>query len=96
MRRFGSGNYASLHDVPATRGKDVRSELLDMHRKLYSANLMKLCIVGSDSLDEMELWAREMFGPVPDLDVPKKRLWAQQKAFGGAGWHTMQVIAPIN
>lgn len=95
MRRFGSGNYASLHDVPLTKGKDVRSELLSMHKKLYSANLMKLCIVGSDSLDELESWVRDMFGAVPDLDVPKKRSWAERKAFGGAGWHTMQVLSPI-
>jgi insulysin len=94
MRRFGSGNYASLHDAPLTKGKDVRSELLNMHKKLYSANLMKLCIVGSDSLDELESWVRDMFGAVPDLDVPKKRSWAEHRAFGGAGWHTMQVLSP--
>lgn len=44
--RFGSGNLKTLEESPAKEGIDVRAELIAFYHKYYSANIMKLCIVG--------------------------------------------------
>ena len=44
--RFGSGNLKSLEETPAKEGVDVRADLMAFYHKYYSANIMKLCIVG--------------------------------------------------
>ncbi|CAG8781896.1 11752_t:CDS:2, partial [Racocetra persica] len=44
--RFGSGNLFSLRDIPRQKGLDIRNELLKFHERYYSANLMKLVVLG--------------------------------------------------
>lgn len=65
--KFGSGNSESL------KVEGIRSKLLEFYSKYYSANLMKLVVLGSESLDELEQWVRSCFGNVPNqsLEAPK-------------------------
>ncbi|XP_021361137.1 insulin-degrading enzyme-like isoform X2 [Mizuhopecten yessoensis] len=51
--KFGTGNKDSLDTLPKSRGQDVREELLKFHSKFYSSNIMALCILGKESLDEL-------------------------------------------
>mmetsp|Transcript_6485 Transcript_6485/g.11584 ORF Transcript_6485/g.11584 Transcript_6485/m.11584 type:complete len:998 (-) Transcript_6485:512-3505(-) len=67
--KFGTGSIETLQDTPE-RSVDVRSALLDFHSKYYSANLMRLCIVGPDSVDVLEKYARDLFSAVPNLERP--------------------------
>lgn len=48
--RFGTGNLETLWTSPRAKGLDVRDELLKFHRQHYSANLMKLAVVGKRAL----------------------------------------------
>lgn len=50
LNHFGTGNLTTLRDEPLKQGLDVRQLLLDFHKRHYSANQMKLCIVGKSSL----------------------------------------------
>ncbi|PWN91280.1 hypothetical protein FA10DRAFT_249471 [Acaromyces ingoldii] len=50
---FGTGNAKTLWDDPKARGVDVRDELLKFHDRYYSANVMKLVVLGRESLDEL-------------------------------------------
>lgn len=43
---FGTGNLTTLKENPAKEGIDVREELISFYHKYYSANIMKLVIVG--------------------------------------------------
>lgn len=43
---FGTGNLETLYDSPKAKGQDIRAELLKFHDNYYSANIMKLCILG--------------------------------------------------
>jgi insulysin len=43
---FGTGNLETLEVDPKSKGKDIRQELLKFHDSYYSANIMKLCILG--------------------------------------------------
>eukprot|EP01130_Rhizamoeba_saxonica_P017049 TRINITY_DN8087_c0_g1_i1.p1 TRINITY_DN8087_c0_g1~~TRINITY_DN8087_c0_g1_i1.p1 ORF type:complete len:682 (+),score=117.87 TRINITY_DN8087_c0_g1_i1:38-2047(+) len=60
---FFTGNYETL----AKEG--IRDALVDFHNKFYSANIMTLTIMGSESLDNLQLWAEELFGPIENKNV---------------------------
>jgi len=60
------GTRDTLADRP---GSAVRDELIAFYEKYYSANLMRLAVVGSEDLDTLESMVREIFSPVPNRDV---------------------------
>jgi insulysin len=68
--KFGTGNIETLKTGPESRGLNIRDVLLDFHSKYYSANVMKLVIIGKESLDILESWAVSMFSPILNKDVP--------------------------
>lgn len=43
---FGTGNLETLYETPKKNGLDIRKELLKFHDTYYSANIMKLCVLG--------------------------------------------------
>jgi len=47
--RFGTGNKNTLWDGPRQEGRDVRAELIKWYNQYYSANVMKLAVVGKGS-----------------------------------------------
>jgi insulysin len=79
---FSTGNLQTLRDDPQKRGIDVRSEFIDFHKKHYSANRMKLVVLGRESLDDMETWVGELFSQVQNKDLPQQR------------WDNVQPLAP--
>lgn len=79
FRKFSWGNKKSLMDDPMQAGLDARVRLLDHYRSKYSAERMNLVILGSDTLDLMQLWAEQLFGAVPSGHGPPP-------TFEGAGF----------
>ncbi len=69
--KFGSGNLQTLKVGPEEMGLDIRKLLLDFHAKWYSANIMKLVILGRESVDELERIVIEHFSKVPNYDIEK-------------------------
>lgn len=59
MAHFAIGNRETLTGT-------TREELLAFYEQYYSADQMALALTGRASLDELEAWAREYFGPVPN------------------------------
>jgi insulysin len=68
--RFSTGNLETLRDEPKQRGIDVREEFMKFHEREYSANRMKLVVLGRESLDVLESWVVDMFWAVPNKDLP--------------------------
>lgn len=68
--KFSTGNLKTLNEIPKSKGVDVRNELLNFYSKYYSANLMKLCVLGREDLDTLSDWAYELFSDVPNLPRP--------------------------
>eukprot|EP01102_Stenamoeba_stenopodia_P010549 TRINITY_DN3195_c0_g1_i1.p1 TRINITY_DN3195_c0_g1~~TRINITY_DN3195_c0_g1_i1.p1 ORF type:complete len:473 (+),score=107.38 TRINITY_DN3195_c0_g1_i1:22-1440(+) len=66
FHKFGTGSIATLQTIPQQEGIDVRQRLLDFHSKYYSANILKLVVLGRESLDELERWVKEIFMLVPN------------------------------
>jgi insulysin len=70
---FSTGNYKTLHDDPLARGVKIRDEFIKFYKTHYSANRMKLAVLGRESLDELEGWVQELFSPIPDQNLPQNR-----------------------
>ncbi|CAG8446861.1 15584_t:CDS:10 [Dentiscutata erythropus] len=68
--QFGIGNLESLKDIPSKAGLSVREELLKFHDSYYSANLMKLVVLGREPLDTLNQWVVEKFSNVKNKSVP--------------------------
>ncbi|XP_072247515.1 insulin-degrading enzyme isoform X2 [Leuresthes tenuis] len=68
--KFGTGNKLTLETRPSKDGIDVRQELLKFHSTYYSANLMGLCVLGRESLDELTSMVVKLFGEVENKNVP--------------------------
>ncbi|KAI1768853.1 LuxS/MPP-like metallohydrolase [Hypoxylon sp. FL1150] len=70
---FSTGNFQVLKTDPESKGIDVRQKFIDFHEKHYSANRMKLCVLGREPLDVLEKWVAELFSGVPNKDLPQNR-----------------------
>ncbi|KAI3336404.1 peptidase M16 inactive domain-containing protein [Xylariaceae sp. AK1471] len=70
---FSTGNFEVLKTIPEEKGIDVRQKFIDFHEKHYSANRMKLCVLGREPLDVLETWAADLFSGVPNKDLPQNR-----------------------
>uniref|UniRef100_A0AAX7U6Y9 Insulin-degrading enzyme n=1 Tax=Astatotilapia calliptera TaxID=8154 RepID=A0AAX7U6Y9_ASTCA len=68
--KFGTGNKMTLETRPFKEGIDIRQELLKFHSTYYSSNLMGLCVLGRESLDELTAMVVKLFGEVENKNVP--------------------------
>lgn len=59
--KFSTGTLETLSGA-------TREQIMDFYEKAYSANVMKLCVMGNHSLDTLEQWTREKFAAVPTID----------------------------
>ncbi|CAO3593944.1 unnamed protein product [Absidia cylindrospora] len=66
---FGTGSLETLYEQPKQLGMDIRDELLKFHDNYYSANIMKLCIFGRESLDTLTDWAVDKFKDVRNKNI---------------------------
>ncbi|QDS69094.1 hypothetical protein FKW77_010166 [Venturia effusa] len=70
---FSTGNYKTLKEDPESRGVRIRDEFIGFYQKHYSANRMKLVVLGKESLDELEGWVEELFSPVVNKNLERNR-----------------------
>ncbi|KAH0623624.1 hypothetical protein JD844_006573 [Phrynosoma platyrhinos] len=68
--KFGTGNKFTLETRPTQEGIDVRQELLKFHSTYYSSNLMAVCVLGRESLDELTSLVVKLFSEVENKNVP--------------------------
>jgi secreted Zn-dependent insulinase-like peptidase len=59
----------SLKEVPSAKGLDVRQAFMKFHETYYSANLMKLVVLGREPLDVLQQWVVEKFSAVRNKDL---------------------------
>ncbi|KAJ1801195.1 metalloprotease [Coemansia sp. RSA 2399] len=68
---FATGNYQTLSGAAKSMGVDLRERLLEFHSKYYSSDIMKLVVVGRDTLDQMTEWVVSKFSPIPSKGLTK-------------------------
>lgn len=66
---FGTGNLVSLKMEPTAKGLDVREAFMKFHESYYSANLMKLVVLGREPLDQLQEWVVDKFRAVKDKNL---------------------------
>lgn len=68
FNKFSTGNLEVLNKP------SIREELLEMHKKLYSSDIMYLCVVSNKTLSQLEELVTSLFSQVPkkeNLVLPK-------------------------
>lgn len=78
---FSTGNFEVLKTIPESKGVNVRDKFMEFHAKYYSANRMKLVILGKESLDTLEEWAADLFAGVRNKNLPQNR-WETETPYG--------------
>lgn len=78
---FSTGNLEVLKTIPESKGINVRQKFIDFHAKHYSANRMKLVVLGREPLDTLEAWVADLFAKVPNKNLPPNR-WEDEEPFG--------------
>ncbi|PKI54674.1 hypothetical protein CRG98_024959 [Punica granatum] len=63
FNRFFWGNKKSLVDA-MEKGINLREHILELFKNYYHGALMKLVVIGGESLDVLESWVVELFGKV--------------------------------
>jgi insulysin len=69
---FSTGSWKTLHDDPIERGVNIRDEFMKFYSSNYSANRMKLVVLGRESLDTLEAWIDEVFAEVPNKNLGRR------------------------
>ncbi|KAJ3219441.1 Insulinase (Peptidase M16) [Dinochytrium kinnereticum] len=67
--KFGTGNLETLRDIPLQKGIDIRKVLLDFHAKYYSANIMRLVVVGKEPIDVLRNWVVEKTSAIRNIGI---------------------------
>ena len=65
--RFAVGN---LETLPTDQSEGLRKDLLDFYEQHYSANRMKLVILGQQNIDELKLLAQRYFSAIQNKNIP--------------------------
>lgn len=91
---FSTGNFEVLKTEPESRGIDVRAKFMEFHSTHYSANRMKLVVLGRESLDVLEEWAAELFAGVVDKNLAQNR-WETEVPFGPKDLMTQCFAKPV-
>mmetsp|Transcript_39276 Transcript_39276/g.92615 ORF Transcript_39276/g.92615 Transcript_39276/m.92615 type:complete len:1005 (-) Transcript_39276:62-3076(-) len=95
LQRFGTGSYKTLHDMPEATGTNIRDHLMSFYKNCYSANIMKLAVLGREDLDTQEKWVREFFAAVPNNKLePLAGVSATDDPFD-EGWKGVFRIVPV-
>lgn len=94
FHKFSTGNYKVLHDDPIGRGVKIRDEFIKFYQKHYSANRMKLAVLGRESLCELQDWVQELFSDVKDQNLPQLR-WDGIPAYREEDLRTQTFAKPV-
>jgi len=67
--KFGSGNLQTLKVGPEEKGLDLRQMLLQFHETFYSANVMKLVVLGQESINDLETLVQTYFSSISNKNI---------------------------
>jgi insulysin len=91
---FSTGNLETLKILPEAKGIDVRQAFMQFHEKYYSANRMKLVVLGRESLDTLQEWVADLFAGVKNKNLPENR-WETEQPLGKEELLTQYFAKPV-
>ncbi|KAG6014527.1 hypothetical protein E4U43_006434 [Claviceps pusilla] len=91
---FSTGNLEVLKAIPESQGVNVRQKFIEFHDKHYSANRMKLVVLGRESLDVLQKWVVELFSAIENKELPPNR-WEDEVPFRQTDLGTQCFAKPV-
>ena len=73
FHKFGTGNLETLSKLPEEKSVNVRDALIEFHSKHYSANLMKLVVLGNESISQLSDMVHKYFTDIPNSDLERPK-----------------------
>ncbi|CAM9474661.1 unnamed protein product, partial [Choristocarpus tenellus] len=67
---------------------------IKFHETYYSANIMKLCVLGMEDLDTLEGWVREQFSSIRNRRTPSIPDYGDEVAFGPEQLGKLVTVVP--
>ena len=64
--KFTVGSLTTLSATGDNDDTSLRAALIDFFQHHYSANLMSLVVLGSQPLDQLDTWVRQLFAAIPN------------------------------
>lgn len=92
--KFSTGNLEVLKTDPEAKGVNVRDKFIEFHNKHYSANRMKLVVLGREPLDVLQRWVIELFSRVANKGLPQNR-WSKEVPFLASDLGTQCFAKPV-
>lgn len=93
--KFSTGNLETLRDLPEKRCVKIREKFIEFYEKNYSANRMKLVVLGKEPLEELEQWVGELFTGVKNKNLPENRWDGLEQPFTAAEMSTQIFAKPV-
>ena len=91
---FCLGNLKVLKEEPESRGVNIRDAFFDFFGKHYSANQMKLCILGREPISLLESWVAEFFSGIENKKVSPKP-WSDYPPAMEGGLGIQYFVQPV-
>ncbi|KAK2006162.1 hypothetical protein LZ32DRAFT_109256 [Colletotrichum eremochloae] len=93
-QKFSTGNIESLKSWPSKNGIDVRASIMDLYSKHYSANRMKLVVIGREQLNVLQEWVAMFFSSIPNKNLTPQR-WEDEAPLQEDELGTRILVNPI-
>ncbi|KDN64436.1 putative peptidase M16 inactive domain-containing protein [Colletotrichum sublineola] len=93
-QKFSTGNIESLKNWPKANGIDVRASIMEFYSKHYSANRMKLVVIGREELNVLQEWVATFFSGIPDKNLAPQR-WEDEAPLQKGELGTRILVNPI-
>lgn len=94
IHKFATGNYQCLYEEPISQGIDIRKRFIDFYDTHYSADRMRLVVLGREPLNELQFWVWELFSAIPNKALGRLR-WDNIPALDREGHMTQVFIKPV-
>ena len=91
--RFNIGNQLYLKRIPDKQGINTYLEMIDFHQSHYSSNLMNLVLIGKQSIEVLEEWAKNKFSLIKNNLVERLNLKKLPRPYG---YNQLGFIAKIH
>lgn len=95
FKRFSWGNNKSLVDA-MEKGINLREQILKLYGDYYHGGLMKLVVIGGESLDVLESWVKELFGNVKKGPQVKLEFKAEGPIWKAGKLYRLQAVKDVH
>ncbi|XP_019418987.1 PREDICTED: nardilysin-like [Lupinus angustifolius] len=95
LNRFFWGNKKSLVDA-MEKGINLREHIFKLYNDHYHGGLMKLVVIGGDSLDLLESWVVELFGAVKKGPQVKPKFSAEGPIWKSGKVYWLEAVKDVH